>query len=148
MTLAVCAESPKKTVARRRVLVAVSSHGHQRLAKILCTCHLCPVKSAAQLVRLLDASAHDMVIIGAHFEESNTLGVLARICKHPNAAMVVCVRGVAGNLGPGSVDGLRLACRELGARGFVDLTAYSDDDASNGRLRRLFEGLFVPRDAR
>jgi len=132
-------------VDRHPVLLAVGPQARHRLQRILGgDCDLRHVASTTELLQALDPAVHDMVVVGAHFDESHTLDVLARIFHHDHARIVVCVCGRRGLLGEATVNGLGLASRVLGARGFVDLTAYPDDDAGDARIRSLFQRLLGP----
>lgn len=130
---------------RHPVLLAVGPQARHRLQRILGgDCDLRHVESATELLQALDPAVHDTVVVGAHFDESHTLEVLARIFNHDHARIVVCVCGHRGLLGDATVSGLGLASRALGARDFVDLTAYSDDDAGDARIRSLFQRFLGP----
>ena len=125
-----------------RVLIAVSRQARERLSRILTHRELRFVESAGDLHAALGQDANQFVILGAHFDESNTLGVLQHLLTSARSAGIVCVRGSSGQLGEASIEGLRIACAEVGALGFLDLTAYPDDGAGNAHIRGLLERLF------
>jgi hypothetical protein len=128
--------------ARRRVLLAVSARTQRRIAAILSDCELSFVPSGSRLLQALEHADHDLVIIGAHFDESSALAVLEQLGKRRDVPPLVCVRG-ASRFGRPSVEALRLASEQLGARGFIDLEQYPDNEAGNARVRRMLERLFA-----
>ena len=124
-----------------RVLAAVAQITRPRLGAILAACSLRWVETSAELFGALGEGGYDLVIVGAHFEESNTVGVLESVFKHPGASRIVCICGTRGQLGSATLKALRLASEVIGVRGFIDFTDCPDDEEGNARLRRRFEAL-------
>lgn len=128
---------------RRRVLVAVSAEGRGRIARVLDDWDIEATENIGDLLRGLREEKHDVVIVGAHFDDSNAIGALKEALSRPGRAPVVCVRGkpFSKGLGQATLDALRLAAEALGAEEFIDLDAFPDDAAGNARVRRMFERL-------
>lgn len=125
-----------------RVLAAVSRGLEPRLRTILPECELCFVHTGAELVRALDESRWDMLIVGMSFDESSAIAALERVVERGERFPVVCVRGVPfGRLGRPALDALRMALGELGAQNFIDLLEYPDDALGNARVRAMLERL-------
>lgn len=131
--------------AARRVLVAVAEPARRRAAAILADCDLRFVESCDELLRALDEADHDLLVIGAHFDESSAAALLERVFEREDAGPVVCVRGTsfATRLGKPTVDALRLASEELGAQYFIDLLEFPDDAEGNAHVRRMLERLLI-----
>lgn len=130
-----------------RVVVAASAEGHRRLRAILPSCDLRLVGTEAQLLRELAEKRCDMLIVGAHFQESSAIGAIERVLARDNTVPVVCIRGkpFAMPLGKAALAALGMASRALGARNFIDLLEYPDDEAGNARVRAMLEGLMSRR---
>jgi hypothetical protein len=124
------------------VLIAVSGRTQRRMAAILSDCELSFVPSGRGLLQALESRAYDLVIVGAHFDESSALSVLEQLCKRKDVPPLVCVRG-ASRIGRPSVEAVRLASEQLGARGFIDLEQYPENEAGNTRVRRMLEQLLA-----
>jgi hypothetical protein len=125
-----------------RVLAAVSRGLAPRIRAILPECEVCFVRTGAQLVRALDDSRWDMLIVGMHFDESSAIAALERVLARDETFPVVCVRGVPfDRLGQPALHALRMALGELGAQNFIDLLEYPDDALGNARVRAMLERL-------
>lgn len=125
-----------------RVLAAVSRGLEPRIRAILHECELYFVRTGAELVRSLDESRWDMLIVGMHFDESSAIAALERVLARGETFPVVCVRGMPfGRLGQPALDALRMALGELGAQNFIDLLEYPDDALGNARVRAMLERL-------
>lgn len=130
-----------------RVIAAVDRAAWRRLRAILPECELRFVDTSAQLARELDAGPCDMLIVGAHFDESTAIGAIERVLARDEMFSVVCIRGrpFASALGGPSLEALRVASRALGAQNFIDLLEYPDDEAGNARIRAMLERLLAVR---
>jgi hypothetical protein len=124
-----------------RVVVAVSPGLRQRMRAIVPECELRFVETGDDLLRELDDERCDMLILGAHFDESSAVTALERVLARRETFPVVCVRGIHSRLGYRSIHALRMALDALGAREFIDLLLYPDDEAGNARVRALLERL-------
>jgi hypothetical protein len=131
----------QQTQATVRVVVAVSPALRQRIEAILPECELRFVDTGAELLRELDDERCDMLIVGAHFDESSAVAALERVLARPETFPVVCVRGLPSRLGHRSLHALRTVLDELGAREFIDLLEYPDDALGNARVRAMLERL-------
>lgn len=127
-----------------RVVAAVSPALRQRMRVILPDCDLRFVADCDDLARELDHERCDMLIVGSHFDDSSAVAALERVRKRPESFPVVCVRGVRSRFGTRSLHALRMALSELGARNFIDLVDYPDDESGNARVRAMLEP-FIPR---
>ena len=133
----------QQALATVRVVVAVSPGLRRRMRAILPESELRFVETADDLLRELDDERCDMLIVGAHFDESSAVAALERVLARPETFPVVCVRGVHSRLGYRSMHALRLALDELGAREFIDLLEYRDDALGNARVRAMLERLLL-----
>lgn len=129
------------TAPAPRVVVAVSPEVQPRLRAILPDCELRFVESGPDLVRTLGDERCDMLIVGAHFDESTAVAALERVLSRPESFPVVCVRGRESRWGQRSLHALRVALDELGAQNFIDLLQYPDDVPGNARLQAMLERL-------
>jgi len=120
-----------------RVLVAVSPQAKERMRRILADCELRFADTACDLLHALDNEQCDMLIVGAHFDESSAVSALERVLSRPESFPVVCVRGLPSMFGKGSLAAFRMALSELGTQNFIDLLEYPDDDAANARVRAM-----------
>jgi hypothetical protein len=129
------------TPAAPRVVVAVSPQLRPRIRAILPDCELRFVESGPGLVHALDDERCDMLIVGAHFDESTAVAALERVLSRAEAFPVVCVHGRRSRLGQRSLQALRMALDELGAQNFIDLLQYPDDALGNSRVQAMLERL-------
>jgi hypothetical protein len=131
---------------RRRVLLAVARETRPRMSAVVRGWDARYVESAADFVRALAAEHHDLIIVGAHFDESNVIDALKQALSRAQRTPVVCLHGTGftSALGAGTVQALRLASEALGAHSFLDLSRFPDDAQGNARLRAMIERLFEP----
>jgi hypothetical protein len=122
-----------------RVVAAVSPAARQRICNVVPDCELRFVENGDELVR--EIGCCDMLIVGAHFDESTAVAAIERVLARRETFPVVCVRGVRSLFGQRSLHALRMALNELGAQNFIDLLDYPDDDAGNARVRAMLERL-------
>jgi hypothetical protein len=102
-------------------------------------CELRFVESRDELLHEIEHC--DMLILGAHFDESTAVAALERVVSRRERFPVVCVRGVRSRYGKRSLHALRMALNELGAADFIDLLEYPDDEPGNARVRAMLEHL-------
>ena len=131
-----------------RVIVAINAESRLRIRAVLPECDLCFVETEAQLLQALARRRCDMLIVGAHFQESSAVAAIEQVLSRDETIPVVCVRAraFATSLGQPAVDALRMATRALGASNFIDLLDYPDDDTGNARVRRMLERLLPRQD--
>ena len=129
-----------------RVIVAATAESQPRIRMVLPECDLCFVDTERQLLRALARGRCDMLIVGAHFQESSAVAAIEQVLSRDETIPVVCIRATpfATPLGQPAVDALRMATRALGASNFIDLLEYPDDERGNARVRRMLERL-LPR---
>jgi chemotaxis response regulator CheB len=128
-----------------RVVAAVRQDVQRRIRAILPDCELRFVESGAELLRALDETGCDLLIIGLRFDQSSTAQALRRVLARDGNFPVVCVRGLPfSRLGDATLEASRLALSELGAHNFIDLLQYPDDALGNERVRTMLERL-LPR---
>ena len=124
------------------VLVAVSDNGRERIAKVLRGRPLEFVATCAEAKKRLHAATYELVVIGAHFDESSSLQLLQEVLELRPAGPIICVRVTSTNLGrQQSFDAFRTACSALGAAEALDLLAFPDDEAGNARVSRMLDRL-------
>ena len=126
-----------------RVIVAATAEAQPRLRAVLPECDLCFVDTEGQLRHALARGRCDLLIVGAHFQESSAVAVIEQVLSRDETIPVVCirVRPFATPLGQPALDALRIATRALGASNFIDLLEYPDDALGNARLRAMLERL-------
>src|ERR687895_1321299 len=131
------------SAAAPRVVAAVSPDVQRRIRTILAGCELHFVHTGAELLRALEVTRCDMLIVGSHFDESTAVAALERVLARGQAFPVVCIRGMpfALRLGQPTIEALRMASSELGAQHFIDLLRYPDDENGNARVRAMLERL-------
>jgi len=123
------------------ILLAVTPETHARLAAVLGGHDMAWAESFDKVCAELDRRHFDLIVIGAHFQESTSFDVLRVAAAARPASRIVCLRGVATRtlLGKPSMDAFRAACEALGAALVVDLLEYPDDAAGNAAVRALLE---------
>ncbi|MFN2645810.1 MAG: hypothetical protein ABR570_12515 [Burkholderiales bacterium] len=124
------------------MLVAIARDNRERLAAVLEGWQVQFVASAEELDRALAKGAYDLVVVGAHFDESHAIDALKVAVRAQRAPVVcMCVGRFSSSLGGGTVQALSLATEALGAEYFLDLDAFGDDAAAHARVRSLLERL-------
>lgn len=126
-------------MAQARLVAAVSAAVRQRIRNVVPSCQLRFVRNRDELLCEIDHC--DMLILGAHFDESTAVAALERVIERSERFPVVCVRGVPSRYGKRSLHALRLALNELGAAKFIDLLDYPDNESGNAQVRALLEHL-------
>ena len=122
------------------VLIATSVETQRRLIAALQGLDVVCAASAGEVRAALAGQRFDLIIVGAHFDESKALEMIEEIQRTPHGACVVCVRGTPfHHVGRPAMEAFRVACEALGARRVVDLLDYPDDPAGNRAIRELFE---------
>jgi hypothetical protein len=94
----------------------------------------------------LRAEKYGMVVLGVHFDESQMFSLLGDIRGHAKYRKVpiLCVLGERGRfLTPLAIEALDYAVKAMTANGFLDLQQFDDDDAGNGRVRRIVDYLIL-----
>jgi hypothetical protein len=130
-----------------RVVAAVARSLQRRIRAILPDCELRFVRTSAELLRALEETPCDLLIIGLHFDQSSAMQALQRVLAREGTFPVVCVHGLPfSRLGHPALQASRLALSELGAHNFIDLLQYPDDALGNARVSAMLEGL-LPRSA-
>lgn len=125
------------------MIVAVAAEARERLRAILSRSELRFVDTEEELLRELAEGRCDMLIVGAHFQESSAIAAMEHVFAREETVPVVCIRGKPFDLplGKPALDALGMASRALGARNFIDLLEYPDDEAGNARVRAMLERL-------
>lgn len=125
---------------QERVLLATSTETQRRLARALEGFRLVFAANAAEVRAALAGRRFDLIVVGARFDESQSLEVLQEIQRTQHGARVVCVRGTpTQRVGRSSLEAFRLACEALGAPLVLNLLDYGDDEAGDEAIRELFE---------
>jgi hypothetical protein len=126
-------------MAQARLVAAVSPAVRPRIRKVVPKCELRFVASRDELLSEIEHC--DMLILGAHFEESTAVAALERVVARRERCPVVCVRGVRSRYGQRTLHALRMALNELGAANFIDLLEHPDDESGNAHVRAMLEHL-------
>jgi PleD family two-component response regulator len=133
--------------AAPRVIAAVSREAQRRIRAVLPPqCEVSFVEHGAQLLRALNETRCDMLIVGVHFDECTAVALLERVRARANTFPVVFIRGVpfSTRLGQPALAALRMASSALGVQNFIDLLEYPDDENGNARVRAMLERLLRP----
>lgn len=99
--------------------------------------------SVDELRHALQCARFDLVVIGSRFDGSNAIeAVKAVVDQGQGAAPLACVRAAPFGvpLGEATLAAFKVAAAELGARCFVDVLQFPDDDAGNAEVRAMLEG--------
>lgn len=125
------------------MIVAVAAEARERLRAILSRSELRFVDTEEELLRALAEGRCDMLIVGAHFQESSAIAAMEHVFARDKTVPLVCIRGKPFDLplGKPALDALGMASRALGASNFIDLLEYPDDEAGNARVRAMLERL-------
>jgi len=93
----------------------------------------------------LSRERYGMVILSVHFDESQMFSLLGDIRAHSfyRKIPILCVLAERGRLTNIAVEGLEHAVKAMMANGFLDLKRFPDDDAGNGRIRRIVDYLIL-----
>jgi hypothetical protein len=85
----------------------------------------------------------DMIVVAVHFDDSRMFDLLRHLqaSGRHGAAPVVCVRSQQFASPAIGIEGLEIATKALGARLFLDLTRYAEDEQGNAAVRRRLEAL-------
>jgi hypothetical protein len=126
-----------------RVIIGAAPQSRQRLRAILPGWDLRFVDTAAQLLGELADGRCDMLIVGVHFQQSTAIAAIERVLARDETIPVVCIRcrPFSTPLGQPTLDALRMASQALGARNFIDLLEYPDDEVGNACVRAMLERL-------
>src|SRR5919204_6170170 len=97
------------TCLRPRVLLAVARETRPRIGAVVQGWDARYVDNAPDLVRALGREQHDLIIVGAHFDESNVIDALKQALSRAHHTPVVCLHGTGftSALGAGTVQALR-----------------------------------------
>jgi hypothetical protein len=124
-----------------RLLQIGSPGARGRLAGALQGHQLVWVETADEVRAALAGQRFDLIVVGAHFQESNSFEVLEFLAVARPAARIVCLRAVTPRrmLGKPAMRAFRAACEALGASLVLDLVDFPSDAAGNQAIRALLE---------
>ena len=130
---------------RTNVLVAATQAVAERLERVLQGHEVVFATDSTDVMARLSRERYGMVVISVHFDESQMFALLGDIRGHSfyRKIPVVCVLGDSGRLTDIAVEGLDHAVKAMTANGFLDLKRFPDDDAGNGRIRRIVDYLIL-----
>ncbi|HWI36197.1 MAG TPA: hypothetical protein VNU64_07075 [Burkholderiales bacterium] len=128
-----------------RILVAATPTVRERLERVLAGHELTFADTTQDVMSLLTAERFGMVIVSVHFDESQMFTLLGDIRAHSRYRKVpiLCVLAQRGRLSEVAVEGLDHAVKAMTANGFLDLQRFPDDEAGNGRIRRIVDYLLL-----
>jgi len=123
------------------VLLAVPPGARVRLASALRGHRLAWAETVEAVRAALERQRFDLIVVGAHFEESKPFEVLEHLAAARPASHIVCLRAVAPRvlLGKPAMRAFRAACEALGASLVLDLLDFPDSAAGNAAIRALLE---------
>jgi DNA-binding response OmpR family regulator len=130
----------------KKILVADTPEGDQRLTQILSGYELIFVRTMDEARRELADDGFVLVLIGVHFDDSRMFDLLRHLQasgERPGCA-VICMRSQHFQSQAITLEGLEIAAKALGCNLFLDLTWYADDAAGNAAVRKLLEALLNP----
>lgn len=125
---------------QQRVLLATSTETQRRLARALQGLEIACATTGGEVRAALAAQQFDLIVVGAHFDESKALEMIQEIQRLPHSATLVCVRGTPfHHVGKPAMEAFRVACEALGVRRVIDLLGYPDDAGGNRAIREILE---------
>lgn len=126
-----------------RILIAGVPETYGRLSTILANYTPHFANTFHEATAFLKSMVYDLVLIGVHFDESRMFDLLRYLKASDRHAqvLVVCYRATAGaeTRTELTMQAVELACRVLGASGFLDLFQFPNEDAGNLALRKLVD---------
>lgn len=130
---------------RTKILVADVPEVAARFERLLAGHEVVTVRTCYDAMSALRNDDFGLVVVGVHFDESRMFGLLADIRTHARYRKVpiVCVLGSQGRLSDVAIEGLDHAVKAMTANGFLNLANFADDDAGNGRVRRIIDYLIL-----
>ena len=139
-------ENPR-SVPRKSILVAAGPEVEERLQRVLTGHDLVIVRTLREATDLLQRQEFGMVIADVHFEESQMFELLhhVRINRRDAAVPIVCILGGRRErrMSKVMVEGVNYAVKAMTANAFLDFAKMPDDDAGNGRLRKIIDYLVL-----
>lgn len=128
-----------------KIVVAATPATRSRLERVLEGHEVTFANSTEEVMSLLAADRFGMVIISVQFGESQMFALLGHIRAHSRYRKVpiLCLLDERGRLSEVAVEGLDHAVKAMTANGFLDLQRFPDDDAGNGRIRRIVDYLIL-----
>lgn len=122
-----------------RILIAGVPETYERLSTILTGYNPEFADTFSQAKASLKSTVYQLVMIGIHFDDSRLFDLLRYLKGSESHAhvSVLCYRGTTGaeTRTKLTVQAVGIACRALGASGFLDLFEFPDEEAGNGALR-------------
>ena len=127
------------------ILLAVGDPLCERLKRVLAGHRLTCPRNVAETERLLSRHEYAMIIIGVRFDESRMFEVLrlVRILDPNRTTPVVCVLPASSGMSEVSIEGLDHAVKAMLANAFLNFDHFPDDEAGNGRVRRIVDYLIL-----
>jgi hypothetical protein len=127
----------------KQILAAVENR--ERLGRILAGHILTCPKSIDEAKRELEEREYALVVLGVHFDESRMFELLRQVRTFPKNALtpVVCVVAGPSVLSDVAIEGLDHAVKAMLANAFLNLQKFPDNDAGNGRVRRIIDYLIL-----
>ena len=128
-----------------KIVVAATPTTRSRLERVLEGHDVTCANSTQEVMSLLARDRYGMVIVSVHFDESQMFALLGDIRAHSRYRKVpiLCILAERGRLTDVAVEGLDHAVKAMTANGFLDLQRFPDDDAGNGRVRRIVDYLIL-----
>ena len=128
------------------VLLAVTPDLRERFELVLARHRPSWASDAADVLRRLDGR-FGMVIVSAHFDESQMFSLIGDIRTHSTYRKIpiLCVLGPERGriLSEIAIEGLDHAVKAMRANGFLDLQHFADDEAGNARIARIIDYLIL-----
>ena len=125
----------------KKVLVADVPETHARLAAVLDGAEVRFVATLGEAMRALAEEDFGLVVISVHFDDSRMFDLLRAVrAGGRNAqAPVLCVRLRRLAFATLTPQALEVTVKALRGNGYVDLTAFANDDGGNAAIRQLLE---------
>ena len=127
----------------KRILVAVE--GVERLQRILVGHQLTLARDVEAAKAELQKAEFAMIILGVNFDESRMFELLrlVRTYRTNQLTPVVCMLTTETRLSDVAIEGLDHAVKAMLANAFLNLNKFPDDEAGNGRVRRIIDYLIL-----
>jgi CheY-like chemotaxis protein len=127
----------------RKILLAVAAT--DRLQRILQGHELTVPANLDEAKVELQKREFDMVVLGVHFDESRMFELLRLVRTYPANQLtpVVCMLTAPSRLSDVAIEGIDHAVKAMLANAFLNLNRFPDNEAGNGRVRRIIDYLIL-----
>jgi CheY-like chemotaxis protein len=131
-----------------RILTAVAPDAEERVRRILTGHELHFVNDLGAAKAALENDRIALIFVGARFDESRMFDLLDYLRKDAQHKKIPIVAAIVAptSMTAETVGGLAHTTKIFGARVFVNLNDFSDDEVDNTRIRIIVEAIILPAD--